>query len=86
MATNPFNRGMNVAADLAPVTPNDSTDLPEYGRGIRVRPDGAAGTVHFRNNAGVERTTAMAAGETILVGVTRIYATGTTATGIEVLI
>lgn len=86
MPTNPFNRGMNVGTDLVPVTPNDSTDLAEYGRAIRCRPDGAAGTVRFVNSAGTLRNTAIAAGETLLVGVTRIHATGTTATLLEVLI
>lgn len=86
MATNPFTRGINVATDLVPVTPNDNADLAESGRAIRCRPDGAAGTVRFNNNAGVTRNTAIAAGETILVGVTRIHATGTTATNLEVLI
>ncbi|MGQ3080691.1 MULTISPECIES: spike base protein, RCAP_Rcc01079 family [Rhizobium/Agrobacterium group] len=86
MATNPFNRGLNVASDLVPVTPNDNTDLAEYGRGIRCRPDGAAGTLRFRANDGTVRNTYIDAGETILVAVTRVHATGTTATNLEVLV
>lgn len=86
MATNPFNRGLNVASDLVPVTPNDNTDLAEPGRAIRCRPDGAAGTLRFSNNAGVVRNTYIDAGETILVAVTRVHATGTTATNLEVLV
>jgi len=86
MATNPFNRGVNVASDLVPVTPNDTTDLAEPGRAIRCRPDGAAGTLRFRNNEGVLRNTYIDAGETILVAVTRIHSAGTTATNLEVLV
>lgn len=86
MATNPFNRGMNVASDLVPVTPNDSTDLSEPGRAIRCRPDGAAGTLRFSTNEGTVRNTYIDAGETILVAVTRVHATGTTATNLEVLV
>lgn len=86
MATNPFNRGLNVASDLVPVIPNDNTDLTEPGRAIRCRPDGAAGTLRFSNNAGVVRNTYIDAGETILVAVTRVHATGTTATNLEVLV
>lgn len=86
MATNPFNRGLNVAYDLVPVTPNDDTDLAEPGRAIRCRPDGAAGTLRFRTNQGTVRNTYIDAGETILVAVTRVHAAGTTATNLEVLV
>jgi len=86
MATNPFNRGVNVASDLVPVTPNDSTDLAEPGRAIRCRPDGAAGTLRFSTNTNVVRNTYIDAGETILVAVTRVHATGTTATNLEILV
>ena len=86
MATNPFTRGMNVATDLVPVTPNDTTDLPENGRAIRCRSDGVSGTIRFVTNAGTLRNSYIAAGEMILVGVTRIHQTGTTATNLEVLI
>lgn len=86
MATNPFNRGLNVASDLVPVTPNDTTDLTEPGRAIRCRPDGAAGTLRFSTNTNVVRNTYIDAGETILVAVTRVHATGTTATNLEILV
>lgn len=86
MATNPFNRGVNVASDLVPVTPNDTTDLAEPGRAIRCRPDGAAGTLRFSTNTNVVRNTYIDAGETILVAVTRVHATGTTATNLEILV
>lgn len=86
MATNPFTRGLNVASDLVPVTPNDSTDLAEPGRAIRCRPDGAAGTLRFSTNTNVVRNTYIDAGEIILVAVNRVHATGTTATNLEVLV
>lgn len=86
MATNPFNRGVNVASDLVPATPNDTTDLAEPGRAIRCRPDGAAGTLRFSTNTNVVRNTYIDAGETILVAVTRVHATGTTATNLEILV
>lgn len=86
MATNPFNRGVNVASDLVPVIPNDTTELAEPGRAIRCRPDGAAGTLRFSTNTNVVRNTYIDAGETILVAVTRVHATGTTATNLEILV
>ncbi|MQB37602.1 hypothetical protein DXT97_12450 [Agrobacterium tumefaciens] len=86
MATNPFNRGLNVASDLVPVIPNDTTELAEPGRAIRCRPDGAAGTLRFSTNTNVVRNTYIDAGETILVAVTRVHATGTTATNLEILV
>ena len=83
---NPLSRGDGTGGDLIPVTPNDSTDLATAGRAIRCRPDGTAGTLRFRNAAGTQRDTAIAVGELLLVGVSRIHATGTTATGLEFLV
>lgn len=83
---NPLSRGEGTGGDLIPVTPNDSVDLATAGRAIRCRPDGTAGTLRFRNAAGVQRDTAIAVGEMLLVGVSRIHATGTTATGLEIII
>ena len=83
---NPLSRGDGAGRDLIPVTPNDSTDLATAGRAIRCRPDGTAGTLRFRNAAGTQRDTAIAVGELLLVGVSRIHATGTTATGLEILV
>ena len=83
---NPLSRGDGTGGDLIPVTPNDSTDLATAGRAIRCRPDGTAGTLRFRNAAGTQRDTAIAVGELLLVGVSRIHATGTTAAGLEILV
>ena len=83
---NPLSRGDGTGGDLISVTPNDSTDLATAGRAIRCRPDGTAGTLRFRNAAGTQRDTAIAVGELLLVGVSRIHATGTTATGLEILV
>lgn len=86
MPDNPLNRGMNVGSDLIPAAKSDTVDLATPGRAIRCRPDGAAGTVKFNTNGGTPRTTYIAAGETLLVAVTRIWDTGTSATNLEVLI
>lgn len=89
MVANPFlldklNAGpLQTAIDLAPVTPNDASFLPVEGRAMRI---GTAGTLHFISGAGQERTTNVLAGETLLVQVKKVFATGTTATGIEVYI
>ncbi|MFN3833395.1 MAG: hypothetical protein ACK4SQ_14310 [Allorhizobium sp.] len=84
--TNPLNRGDSVGLDLVPVTPSDTVDLASAGRAIRCRPDGAAGTLRFRAYDGTVRNTYISAGETILVACTRIHATGTTATNLEVYV
>lgn len=73
------------ALDLIPVVPSDTVNLPQTGRAIRCRPDGTAGTVRFISEAGNLRNTAIAVGETLPVGAVRIHATGTTATGLEIL-
>lgn len=83
---NPFSRGIGVGEDLVPVTPNDGTDLPVAGRAIRCRGDGTSGTLRITVVGGATRNTHIAAGETLTVGVQRVHATGTTATGLEVYI
>lgn len=86
MDISPLSRGEGIGSDLIPVTPSDSVDLAVAGRAIRCKPNGAAGTLRFNNDAGVQRNTYIAVGEVLLVGVSRIHATGTTATGLEVFI
>lgn len=89
MADNPFLLGqlnggpLQTGLDLVPVTPSDDDDLPVGGRAIRVQ---TGGTIHFISGANQERTTTVADGETLLVQVNKIFATGTTATDIEVYI
>lgn len=73
---------LQTAVDIVPVTPNDSADLPTAGRAIRAQ---GAGNIHIITGLGTDRTTAIAAGEMLFVQVRKVFATGTTATGIEVL-
>lgn len=83
MAQNPDQFSIFTGIDLVPVTPSDGTDLAQNGRAIRAN---TAGTLRFVSYAGVLRNTNIAAGETLMVAVRRIHATGTTATGLEVYI
>lgn len=85
MATNPFNRGMNVAADLVPVRRitaqicRNMVEASGFAPLVPPAPSIFATTPASRGRLPWPR-------EPILVGVTRIYAAGITATGIEVLI
>jgi len=75
------------ATDLVPIVPNDGTDLPKPARTIRCKPvSGTAGTVRITTDAGVIRNTEIAVGGELCVGVVRVHATGTTATGLEAMI
>lgn len=83
--TNPFNfypvplSGPFI--DIVPVTPDDGTDLPFVGVGLYIQ---TGGTVTFITVAETTRTVTVADGSIIPVGVRRVMATGTTATGIHV--
>lgn len=70
------------AADVLPVTPSNTVDLPFIARAIRAR---AGGDIRITSGAGIVRDTFIGDGELLPVAVTRIHATGTTATGIEAL-
>ncbi len=74
------------AIDLVPVTPSDANDLAVPGRSIRCRPDGSAGTLRITTDTGVVRNTYIAVGEVLNVGVQRVHATGTAATGLEAMV
>jgi hypothetical protein len=71
-----------------PVTPSDAVDLPlgpDGGdcRGVYVT---GAGNVNVNLlNGGTAVLTGLAAGQYVVVGVTRVLATSTTATGIQAL-
>lgn len=86
MVDYPLNRGTNVGSDLVPVAPSNSENLPTAGRAIRCRPDGTGGALKIVTNAGVERTTYIAPGETLWVAVIKVFLTGTAATNLEVYI
>jgi hypothetical protein len=70
------------ANDAAVVTPSDSTDLAFVTRWIRAN---VAGTIKLTTKNGSTVTLNFAAGETRAIRASRIWATGTTATGIEAL-
>jgi hypothetical protein len=66
----------------APVTPNDSADLTEIARSLYVT---GAGDVKFDGADGTTDTWTVPANFVIPVAVRRVYATGTTATGIKAI-
>jgi len=72
-----------VPQDAYPIVPSDVNLLPRRIRGIRAS---GAGNVVCETAAGVQRTLAFLAGETRFIAVLRVFATGTTATGLEGLV
>ena len=70
------------ASNLANVTPNDTTDLSEASRAINVA---TSGFVHVTTVSGDDAIVFIAAGSAFPVRAERIWATGTTATGIVVM-
>lgn len=71
--------------DTIAITPSDSADIPvnALGRNIRrIQVTGAGNVSVNLAGGGTAVLTGLAAGQTVLCGVTRILATGTTATGI----
>ncbi|TNE67716.1 spike base protein, RCAP_Rcc01079 family [Celeribacter ethanolicus] len=85
--TNPFKNRMpslnGPAHDLVPVTPSDSADLPDTALALYVE---TAGTLVYTSVAGEQRTTKVAAFSILPVGVNRVFATGTTASGIQAFV
>lgn len=85
--TNPFENRISSlsgpARDLLPVTPNDSVDLAKVAVGLFVQTGGAVSIVTV---AGGTRTVTVPDFSVLPVGVTRVRATGTTATGIHALV
>ena len=68
---------------LFQVTPSDSEDLPMASRGINVS---ASGTVHLTTVGDTIATIHVAAGIAFPIRAKRIWQTGTTATGIVVML
>lgn len=68
----------DIVRDGYDVTPNDSADLPEVCRSLWCD---VGGDVHFTTVFGTEMTRTVAAG-LFPFGAKKIFATGTTATGI----
>lgn len=82
MANDPFGRRTGAAGPAAtfdPVVPSDTADLPRIASAVRAT---GAGTVHCVTAAGDERTFSLAAGADFPCGIRKVFATGTTATGL----
>ena len=78
-----FTTGLeSPAGHVAAVTPDDATDLPRASRALNVA---GAGSLRVTTVAGTTATLQVAAGIAFPVRVTRVWATGTTATGIVAL-
>jgi len=75
----------NPAKDIIPAVPSDTTTI--VARGVRCKSlTGVAGTLRITTSAGNVRNTEIDVGEILLINITRIHATGTTATGLEILV
>tara|TARA_R110002072_G_scaffold190796_2_gene347689 strand:- start:328 stop:594 length:267 start_codon:yes stop_codon:yes gene_type:complete len=85
--SNPFsNRAPSLtgpAADALPVVPSDATDLAEVAIGLYVETGGALSIV---TASGQQRTITLPDFSILPVGVQRVMATGTTASGIHALV
>lgn len=85
-ATNPFTgAGGNLtgfARDVVSVTPNDSADIVTDAVALAITCKGGGGDVVVTTVAGNDRTYPITVGEVLPVGISRVKATGTTATGI----
>lgn len=81
---NPFkNRSVSLngpAADLIPIVPSDTVDLAQIVSALLVETGGA---VCFLSYAGEIRTVSLGDGAILPVGVRRVMASGTTASGIH---
>jgi hypothetical protein len=84
---NPFaNRALSLsgpATDIIPVTPDDGVDLAIVASALYVETGGAISVVTAR---GQQRLVEVADFAVLPVGVARVRATGTTATGIHALV
>lgn len=64
-----------------PITPDDSNDLPEVTRQIRIT--GSAGNIAVVWSGGLETIEPVSAGDVLDWRIVRVKATGTTATGLR---
>lgn len=71
------------AHDALPVAPSDSTDLPHVALGLYIE---TGGTVVADTVRGETRTLSVADFSILPIGIRRVRATGTTATGIHALV
>ena len=70
------------ASDASAVAPSDTADLPSYSRGLNVA---NSGFVRLTTVSGATETIYVTAGGVFPIRASRIWATGTTATGIVAL-
>ena len=70
------------ASYLTNISPNDTTDLANVSRALNVA---SSGSVRVTTVEGSEATVYIVAGNAFPVRVSRVWATGTTATGIVVM-
>jgi hypothetical protein len=84
--SNPFTgSGGNltgIATDVIPITPNNDADIGAGVVAIGIICKGSAGNVVVVTAKGNERTYPISVGETLPVGISRVKATGTTATAL----
>ena len=79
-----FTSGLeSPASQLASVTPSDTADLLQASRALNVA---ASGTVRITTVQGSTATVFVAAGIAFPVRAARVWATGTTATGIVAML
>lgn len=82
--TDPFkSRAISLSGpsrDLAPITPNDSNDLPAIALALYIE---TAGTVSFISVSGATRSVEVNNYAILPVGVRRVLASGTTASGLH---
>lgn len=71
------------AIDMLPVTPDDTLDLPHMAAALYAE---VGGDVTIVTRTGAQRTVAVADMAILPVQVTRVLASGTTATGLHALI
>lgn len=69
-----------IARGAFSITPNDSADLAQVAFGVHVS---GAGTLHYTGKDGVEHTVTLLAGARWDVAIVKVFATGTSATGIS---
>lgn len=85
--TNPFeNRTSSLAGpatDIIPVTPDDTTDLPDVAIALYVETGGNLAVLTAR---GGSRSLTVADNSILPVGIRRVNATGTTAMGIHAMV
>lgn len=71
------------ATDIVAVTPDDNTDLADVAIALYVETGGTVSMVTERGNS---RTVLVSGNQILPVGVRRVNATGTTATGIHAMV